>query len=192
MAYATYTTEAIVCGTFKRNTADASFLLFTREAGMLYADARSVREERSRQRYALQDFSRLRVSLVKGKVGWKIGSAEALENFYHDAPDRAVRGSVVSLIRFVRRFCQGESLDAELYDMVVSALRILPTRPAMQIVLVRLVEVRLLVHLGYVTRPVDKDWFELSLEEYMGRPRLPEDTQELDRLYTAAVAASQL
>lgn len=56
MAYETYTTEALVCGTFNRNTADRSYLLFTREAGMLYADARSVREERSRQRYALRTF----------------------------------------------------------------------------------------------------------------------------------------
>lgn len=82
MAYVTYTTDAIVCGTYDRNTADRSYRLFTRELGMLYADARSVRLEKSKQRQALQDFSLIKVSLVKGKAGWKIGSVSEVQNYY--------------------------------------------------------------------------------------------------------------
>ena len=81
MAYATYTTQALVCGTFDRNTADRSYRLFTREFGMVWADARSVRLEKSKQRSALTDFSVVRISLVRGKAGWKIGSVIAQQNF---------------------------------------------------------------------------------------------------------------
>ena len=56
MAYVTYTTLALVCGTFDQKTSDRSYMLFTREAGMLFASARSVREERSKQRYASTRF----------------------------------------------------------------------------------------------------------------------------------------
>ena len=38
---------------------------------MVLAAARSVREEKSRQRYALQEFALVRVSLIKGKSGWR-------------------------------------------------------------------------------------------------------------------------
>ncbi len=122
MSYQTYTTEALICGTFNRNTADRSYLLFTKEAGMLYAEARSVREERSRQRFALQDFSLVRVSLIKGKASWKIGSIEVKKNFFMLAEDKASRGSVVSLTRFLRRFYGGQEAAPALFDYMVSAL----------------------------------------------------------------------
>ncbi|MEX2341217.1 MAG: recombination protein O N-terminal domain-containing protein, partial [Candidatus Paceibacterota bacterium] len=82
MSYKTYTTEAIVCGSRVNNTSDKSFLLFTKDAGMLWAAAKSVREERSRQRFALQDFSLIRASLIKGKSGWRIGSVESDRNYF--------------------------------------------------------------------------------------------------------------
>lgn len=150
MSYATYTTEAIVCGTRDRNTTDRSFLLFTREGGMLYADARGVRREASKQRSALQDFTRVRVSLIKGKVGWRVGSVEALLNYYSQAVDRSARGSVVSLIKLVRRFARGEEPMPEVYDFVSEALMFLTGPVAERSAFDALVQVRFLGHLGYV------------------------------------------
>jgi len=122
MAYVTYTTDALVCGTFDRNTADRSYRLFTRELGMLYADARSVRKESSKQRQALQDFSLIRVSLVKGKGGWKIGSVTEVKNYYHTAANQAARGSIVRVTRLVRRFLAGEESHTDLFDECLTAL----------------------------------------------------------------------
>ncbi len=150
MAYQTYTTEAIVCGTFNRNTADRSYLLFTREAGMLYAEAKSVREERSRQRMSLQDFSYVRVSLVKGKSSWKIGSIEPRMNFFMTASDKAARGSVVSLTKFLRRFYGGEEAFPLLFDYFLSALKALSGTVVTRTVSEYIVKVRMLRELGYV------------------------------------------
>ncbi|HMA79002.1 MAG TPA: recombination protein O N-terminal domain-containing protein [Candidatus Paceibacterota bacterium] len=116
MSYQTYTTEAIVCGSYDRMTADRTYLLFTESAGMVFATARSAREERSKQRYALQDFSHVRVSLVKGKGGWRVGSVEPLHNYYASASDRAARGTVVATVQLLRRLVTGEDAQSTIFS----------------------------------------------------------------------------
>lgn len=151
MSYVTYTTRALVCGGFEQNTSDKSFLLFTRDAGMLFASARSVREEISKQRCALQEFSRVRVSLVKGKQGWRVGSVEVEQNDFSLAKDRETRGSVVMVHRLLRRFIRGEEAFADLYDFTVSALdellKVQPNRRTLDL----FVQTRILLLLGYVS-----------------------------------------
>lgn len=192
MAYETYTTEALVCGTFDRNTADRSFLLFTKEAGMLYADARSIREERSRQRYALQDFSLLRVSLVKGKRAWKIGSIEPIKNYYHDAVDKAARGSVVHICRLLRRFVKGEEADARMFEYIIAALETLRVDPTKRSFVELVVSIQVLEFLGYV----DAGQLPLELQGLATEEIATHQTEKLhkhlERLYTHAVSVSHL
>lgn len=152
MSYVTYTTEALVCGGFDQNTADKSFLLFTKEAGMLFATAKSVREERSLQRPALQDFSRIRVSLVKGKAGWRVGSVEALSNDFAEATTREMRGSVVALYRLLRRFIRGEEPVGDLYGVVINGLDLLLSDLKNRRLAELLIEVEILTMLGYVDK----------------------------------------
>lgn len=193
MAYATYTTEALVCGTFDRNTADRSYLLFTREAGMLYADARSARMERSKQRYSLQDFTRVRVSLVKGKGGWKIGSIQAHNNFYHQATDQAARGSVVSVFRLLRRFFKGQEAAPELFDYIVQAINQLATEQTDRNFLLMLVQVHILTGLGYVDKQsLPSAWQQLSPASLDTSNYSESDERVIEKLYTQAVAASHL
>lgn len=150
MSYVTYTTEALVCGSFDQNTADKSFLLFTRDAGMLFATAKSVREERSLQRQALQDFSRIRVSLIKGKTGWRVGSVESLQNYFSLATDRKMRGSVVFVFRTLRRFIRGEEAFPELFTFVHTILDAALGSPVKRQLFDVAVQVRILALLGYV------------------------------------------
>lgn len=150
MSYTTYTTEALVCGTWTRNTSDKSYLLFTKEAGMLYADARSVREEKSKQRYALQDFSYIRVSLIKGKIGWRIGSVESLLNHYALAKDKGARGSVIHVYRILRRFYKGEESNPNLFEYVTQALSVMTGEINDRITLEQILQLRILSELGYV------------------------------------------
>ena len=192
MAYETYTTEALVCGTKDRNTADRSYLLFTREAGMLYADARSVREERSRQRYALQDFSLLRVSLVKGKAGWKIGSIEPGRNFYHAATDKSARGSVVSVVRLLRRFLHGEGTDPELYALVISALEVLAGPLEQRAFVQMVVQVRILAALGYVDEKSIPESIRTTSISELSAQHDDVTHRAIERLYTQAVSVSHL
>lgn len=192
MAYVTYTTKALVCGTFNRNTADCSYLLFTREAGMLYADARSVREERSKQRYALQDFSLVRVSLVKGKRGWKVGSIESQKNYYHLATDKDARGSVVSLFRLLRRFVKGEEAAPELFDYVVSAFDELAGNVIERPFVSMVVQVRVLAVLGYVDKKVLPESVWINQPKEIAEQYSEAIERQINSLYTHAVSMSHL
>jgi recombinational DNA repair protein (RecF pathway) len=153
MSYQTYITDAIVVGSFANNTADKSFLLFTKRAGMLYASARSVREERSKQRYALQDFSLITVTLIKGKTGWRVGSVETEGNIFGSALSRQARGSVVRVLKLLRRFVAGEEPHPELYDELVYGLRYVASDIASHRALAEeIIEARILSILGYISQ----------------------------------------
>ena len=192
MAYVTYTTKALVCGTFNRNTADASYLLFTREAGMLYADARSVRKETSKQRYSLQDFSLVRVSLIKGKIGWKIGSIEAQQNYYHQAVNKEARGSVVSLFRLLRRFVKGEESAPVLFDYVTAALTEMITDIGERSFLQLTAQVEILSLLGYVNKgAIPADLQDVRPEQIADHYTV-ETNRRIEKLYEQAIAVSHL
>lgn len=124
MSYKTYITEALVCASKVQNTSDKSFLLFTREVGMLYALAKSVREERSKQRFALQECSHARITLIRGKQSWRITGAEALTNYYATAETREARALTRDVIRLLRRLVHGEEPQAALFDEVIDTLRV--------------------------------------------------------------------
>ena len=192
MAYATYITEALVCGTFNRNTSDRSYLLFTREAGMLYADARSVRVEKSKQRYALQDFSLVRVSLVKGKRGWRVGSIEASKNYYHLATSKSTRGAVVSMFRLLRRFLKGEEVSVRLFDFVVDGLDVLGATSENSRFTSEVIQLRVMAYLGYVdTRKIPDSVRDCQPKELL----YFEDkavSAVIDQLYAHAVTSSHL
>ena len=148
MAYQTYITEALVCGSRDSNTYDKSYLLFTREGGMVFASARSVRKEKSKQRYALQDFSHVRVSLVSGKGGWRIAGVESFENMYFIANGREARKLVRNTTSLIRRIIQGESPHQEVFDDVMSSLH--ECNDVNQNKLELVLSLRVLNFLGYV------------------------------------------
>lgn len=192
MAYATYITDALVCGAKDSNTSDKSFLLFTREAGMLFASARSVREERSRQRFALQDFTHVRVSLIKGKTGWRIGSVEPLRNYYAEAVDKEARGSVAKIFRQLRRFIHGEEAAIELFDYTIKSLRVISSAVSDRLILDNLIQLQFLNLLGYVSQ---KDIPEklLDMTRNLSSAELSKDQQKvLTRVLDRAVSASHL
>lgn len=154
MSYKTYTTEALVCGSKNHNTSDKNYLLFTKNAGMLWASARSVREERSKQRCALQDFSHIRVSLVKGKSGWRVGSTEALSNPFLQTDSRVERTLIHFVITQLRRYVHGEVALERVYDDAYELYKEVTLFKEKSPVVQRLFFVRLLSELGYIAPQV--------------------------------------
>lgn len=150
MAYTTYTTNAFICGSVHTNGADRAYLVFTELFGMVWATARSVREERSRQRYALQEFSLVRVSLIKGKGGWRIGSVMALGNPFLHAVTRGERATVVGLIQLLRRYVHGEEPLPTVWLDLKECFADDGDRLVVSAVLQPVFTLRLLYTLGYV------------------------------------------
>jgi len=150
MSHKIYTTEALICGGVDSNTSDKNYLLFTKDSGMLWATARSVREERSKQRCALQDFSRIRVSLVKGKSGWRIGSAEALGNAFMQVDSRKQRGLINFVVAQLRRYVHGEIPLTRIYDDAFEIVTESKLFEEQSVLVQKLFLVRLLSELGYI------------------------------------------
>lgn len=148
MAYQTYITEALVCGVYDSNTSDRSFLLFTREAGMLYASAKSVREERSKQRYALQICSHMRATLIRGKSGWKIAGVEPIQNLYALCGTREARTFLRNSVLLLRRVIHGETVYAGIFDDIVGACTQVEKHTPSK--LESILSLRMLYALGYV------------------------------------------
>ncbi len=155
MSYKTYTMQALVCGSRASFTSDKSYLLFTKEVGMLWATARSVRVEKSKQRMALQDFSMVRVSLIKGKTGWRIGSVEAHANAFLAAENRAVRGGIAFVVKALRQYVHGEVEVPRAFADMQSVLDRLVTESTPEDIAVyqQLFILRLLEELGYIAVP---------------------------------------
>lgn len=163
MAYAIYTTEAIVCGSKDSYTSDRSYLLFTQRAGMLWAGAKSVRTEKSKQRQALQEFSIIRVSLVKGRSGWRIGSVEAISNPFMRADSREARGVVQVVVRHLRRFLHGEESVPAIFADAKETLMLAEDGIEE---LDQIFTLRLLHQLGYIkSEPVFSSLFEGEIKE---------------------------
>lgn len=148
MAYQTYITEAIVCGSYDSNTSDRSFLLFAREAGMIYAHAKSVREERSKQRYALQVCSHVRATLIRGKSGWKIAGVEPQQNLYALATTREARAFLRNIILLLKRIVHGETVYEEIFDDIVGTCMEVGKHDPLK--LESILTLRILHALGYI------------------------------------------
>lgn len=192
MAYITYTTKALVCGTYDNKTSDRSYLLFTREAGMLYASARSVRVEKSKQRYALQDFSLVRVSLIKGKGGWKIGSIESGKNYYHLALSKEARGSVVSLCRLLRRFVKGEEAAVDLFDYVITSFEELLNVQTKRSFVQTAIHVHVLAYLGYVDKKLVSELINESSPQELSLQYSEATEKRINNIYIHASSISHL
>ena len=150
MAYQTYTTDAIVCKSRARGNADRLFWLLTHDAGMVLAHAKSVREARSKLRFALQDFSIIRVSLVRGRHDWRVTGAEPYTNLYFSAASREARAALLRSMRLLHRLLPGEEPNSRLFCVAREGLRHLATLESEHRALEGLFMLRVLHELGYV------------------------------------------
>jgi DNA repair protein RecO len=154
MAHASYRTEGFILGSVRSGESNKFFFVFTRDFGLLLAFAKSVREERSKLRYHLQDFSRVMVTVVRGKEIWRITGAETLKTWYRDFAEKPdTQRFFVQLCRVLRRLVQGQERHDALFDIIDEAERFLydhsPDTEEMKTIEF-VVMLRVLSALGYV------------------------------------------
>ena len=116
--YQKYQTDALVLGSRESGESDRVFVLFTKEFGLVRARASAVRSEKSRMRYALQNCSRARVSLVRGRRGWRLAGASALSGVERGARGAAVFARIAAL---TKRLVHGEEKNEFLFSVLEEA-----------------------------------------------------------------------
>jgi recombinational DNA repair protein (RecF pathway) len=151
MSHHIYHTEAIILGGHARGEGDRVLYCYTRELGLVAAHAKSLREGRSRLRYALQTFAHVEMDLVRGRREWKLISAYPIDTFASLWRHPEKRRVVAEHTHLLRRLIQGEERHELLFDDMLVGLRFLSQlendaelRAAELIVVVRI-----LSHLGY-------------------------------------------
>ena len=154
MAHHIYTTDAFVIESTLSGEADRFFTLFTRELGLIRASAKGVRLQKSKLRYSLQDFSRTRVSFVRGKEIWRITSARIEDNLYKRyEDDKPVVYVIAHLLGLIKRLVVGEQKDEALFDILAQAFTFLESRSvwAEELKLFEIIVVlQILDNLGYL------------------------------------------
>lgn len=125
MSHHIYTTEAYVFKHDYTRDSDALIYLFTQDLGYIRAVATGSRYEKSKHRFALQDFSKITVSLVQGKTGWRITSAQHHKNIYNDLYEnnKGLFSVFARAIKTLQRFLQGEEGDYALYNSFDHAIQ---------------------------------------------------------------------
>lgn len=143
-------TNAFVLESRPKGEGNKLVKLYTKELGLLMGTAQSVREIRSKVRYAVQDYSLARVDLVRGKEFWRITSATPIaSSFGLSAKNLKLLGRVFSL---VEKLCAGEETNEVLFDDLESFYNSLSSisgdneRDQLELITI----LRVLYHLGYL------------------------------------------
>ena len=148
MSHVVYTTHALVLGSSQVQDADKLFWLLTEELGLVFASAKSVREETSKLRYALQDLSFVRVSLVRGRGLWRITGAEEAQAQELTMDAAKTFGRVATLVRRVTPTDEGRS---ELFAIVRNARDVFTNNPDKTELIESVTVARVLYRLGYLS-----------------------------------------
>lgn len=176
MAYRKHNTKGIILETGSYGEADAFFVIYTEELGLIHARARGVRKMKSKLRYALQKYTLAELSLVHGKTGWHITGAEARRSFFHELRDEPEKYAVfLNILSLLSRLVHGEEKDEALFHTIERGAVFLSENDFNHEQLANcevLLVLRILNFLGYLKAHrnlssflTDKDWDIHTLQE---------------------------
>lgn len=166
MSHAVHTVNALVLGSAGVQEADKLFWLLTEDFGLLFASAKSVREEASKLRYSLQDCALTRASLVRGRGLWRIVGAEEVAATQLPFAQMQVFGRIAAL---VRRVTPTDEEQPEIFTIVFNAYDALRTYPDKDALVESVAVARILHRLGYLSSTeqlrniIESVSFEVSL-----------------------------
>lgn len=144
-------TEGIILGSRNYGETGKYYSIFTRDLGMIYASAQGVRKMSSKLRFILQDFSYLKIDLVKGKDFWRITSASKTNKLEKLSSPETFQ-IFVNISKLLKRLLAGEDPNKDLFIDLINGLSILEeskTEEELRAIETILV-LRILNNLGYI------------------------------------------
>ena len=145
-------TEGIILGSKNFGEAGRYYNIFTRDLGMISASAQGVRKMSSKLRYVLQDFSYIKIDLVRGRDFWRVTSASKTNMLENVLVHRETFIVISNISRLLKRLLTGESANEALFSDLVNGFAILEKWNG-KIDNLRNIEavlvLRILNHLGY-------------------------------------------
>ena len=158
---------------------------------MIYAHAKSVREERSKQRYALQDCSYIRATLIRGKSGWKIAGVEPIQNLYALTESRESRAFLRDTVLLLKRVIHGETAYESIFDDVIDAC--IQSAKYSHTKLGSILALRILHALGYIApSPSHESLLHCAMPYHLLETFTENDEKECRTVIDHALIQSQL
>ena len=145
-------TEGIILGSKNYGEAGKYYAIFTRDLGMINASAQGIRKISSKLRFVLQDFSYVKIDLVRGKDFWRITSASKtnkLENILKNYFNVEIFANIGKLLK---RLLAGEYPNQILFADLLNGLHFLEkSKSEVESQNIEMIIVlRLLNNLGYI------------------------------------------
>ena len=150
MSYSIYTTDGIVLKRTPFGEQNVLISVLTKDLGMINASAQAARSPKSKLNSALQEYSLVSLSCVKGKNIWKITNAEESTNFFFDG-NREKRQILARLRLVLLQTIAGEFPQPEIFETVFSGFEFLKSMSTKDISNFEILTVLRILHaLGYV------------------------------------------
>lgn len=150
MAHHVYTTDAFIIESANSVEANKVLTLFTRELGMVRAVAQGVRLQKSKLKFAVQEYSFSTVSLVRGKEVWRLTNAKPVSSLYHTYKHHPeVIHVIAQIFVLLKRLIPGEEKNEKLFEFLSKSFEYLAQLPDIKS-FERIVVVNILHILGYI------------------------------------------
>ncbi|MFA6524219.1 MAG: DNA repair protein RecO [Candidatus Paceibacterota bacterium] len=163
-----YHTEALILGSKSFGEAGKYYFLFTRDLGMIYASAQGIRKISSKLRFVLQDFSYVKIDLVRGKDFWRITSASKTNELENISKKRETLEVFANLSQLLKRLLVGEESNGILFTDLLNGLFVLEKSETIEEIrnIEAIVVLRMLSNLGYIGgSEVLKEFIKSPFEE---------------------------
>ncbi|MBI2120752.1 MAG: DNA repair protein RecO [Parcubacteria group bacterium] len=153
MSYHMYQTSGFILRSINTAEADRVVFVLTKSLGFLPLSVRAARKQSSKLRYALKNYSFVRVAFVRGKNVWRLTDAEEKASF-HPIRDAAKMKAVAGLFALVGRLVHGEGENPALFSALEDAFIFLQEEGVAEAEM-RAIEIlascRVLASLGYIS-----------------------------------------
>ena len=148
-----YHTHGFILSSRNKGEANKMLTVYTREMGLVRAMVQGIRLNKSKLRFALQDFSYANVDFVRGKDIWRITSASNISTFPFARASRESLLIIARISKLLERLCDGEESNEKIFDDFLQSLYLLDdvslsksSREALELHLV----LRIMDSLGYI------------------------------------------
>ncbi len=173
-----YHTEGLILGSKNYRETSKYYFLFTRDLGMIYASAQGVRKISSKLRFVLQDFSYVKIDLVRGKDFWRVTSASKTNKLENISKDEDTLFVFANIARLLKRLLAGEDPNEELFENLIKGLTFLEkAKDKKELENIEMfIVLRILDSLGYIggnkeIENLTKSPFEVDLIPEIGKHR---------------------
>jgi len=147
-----YHTEALILGSKNFGEAGKYYSIFTRDLGMIYASAQGIRKISSKLRFVLQDFSYVKIDLVRGKDFWRITSASKTNELENISKRPETFEVFANISHLLKRLLAGEDANKSLFVDLLNGLFALEKSETIQELrnIEAIIVLRMLSNLGYI------------------------------------------